>query len=229
VVRMRLLLITTILFLSLMTPSTGKGTACPEGASSDSANIGNQLHEGARSLRFLGGSVNSASVGVKHHFSNHQAIQISLSVRGSGSWQNSKYEDEDEYLYQSSRFGFDLGTQYLHYYKPESVISPFAGLGASVGISFSSYDSKTILRETIDGNYNNSLSDGYNFGLQAILGFEWQLSERISLVSEQVAELSYTRDYTEQESSRSSSQESIRQSVQFGYKVMRLGFALYIR
>lgn len=221
----RLKLGTIILPLVLFLMIVGTSAACPEGVSCDSAKTSNQLHEGARSLRFLGGSDNSASVGGKYHFSDHQAIQASLSLHGYGSRWKNKYQNEDESSSESIRFGFAIGTQYFHYYKPESTISPFVGCGASAGMKFSRNNSL----DSFSDNNQRGFEVFYDFGLQAIFGFEWQLSERISLVSEQVVEISYTWNKYEYESSRTNSQESFRQSVDLSYRIMSLGFAFYLR
>jgi len=200
-----------------------QSSACPDSTHCDSSRINNQLHEGARSLRLLGRTSSSLSVGGKHHFSDHRAVQVSLNLYGSGYWWKERYQNAES-SNESVRFGYAIGLQYLHYYNPESTISPFVGCGASFGMSSSKVD---YMYSSSDNSRGYEVF--YDFDLDIILGFEWQLSEKISLIGEQVLDISYARSKREEESSRTSSQESLQQSVHIHYRILSLGFAFYIR
>lgn len=217
-VRLKLEIITLVLFLSSVLISTS--VACASGIQQDSAGTSDQLREGAVSLRLLGYS-NTASFGGKYHFSDHQAVQVTFGINGNGNWQ-SNYSSDYESNHYSFSVSFGIGAQYLHYFKPESILSPFVGCGPNTNISFD--------RSAFQENSDNTISYSYDFGLDAIFGLECKLSKEVSLVSEYIFGIKYYQNRDKNSSPDSTElQEYFYQRFFYSYRLASLGIAFYIR
>ncbi|MBT3233097.1 MAG: hypothetical protein HN356_09800 [Calditrichaeota bacterium] len=217
-VRLKLEIITIVLFLSSILVSTG--IAGSTGNQPDSAGVSNQLHGGAVSLRMLGRST-SASFGGKYHLSDHQAVQITIGLDGNAYWHSNRSSDHESNLYSFS-ISSGIGAQYLHYFNPESIFSPFVGFGPNTKITFN--------RSAWQENSDNTIYVSYNFGLDAIIGLEFEISDVVSLISEYIIGINYYRDKDNVNlSGNSEVREKLYQRCYYSYRLMSVGIAFYIR
>ena len=197
-------------------------SACSDSTSCDSAKVSNQLHEGAKSLRILRSS--SADFGWKYHYSDQRALHVTIKLYGSNRWQLREDQNDDERRYTSTFINTGLGFHYIHYFKSESVLTPFVGGGPSLGINVRRYHSESSSNNSSSRNNNIDLIIGFD----AVGGYEWRLSDRISLVSEYVVGLIYTMILEDDSVNGSSWNETLLQSAHIMYSLMSLGFAFYL-
>jgi hypothetical protein len=173
-------------------------------------------------------SFQGATVSAKRHFSEGRAVRFGVSLNGSFTEEEHRLIDESadstasEYTTDENQQYMRFDVQYLIYPSPMKNLNVFFGAGPLFELS----------RGETSGLGQWRLSKIWRFGLSGVLGVEWFVTKRISIISEYSSSLTY--DYLTSErtysigSSGNYRNEDERQTLSFSYSSIRFGLSVYL-
>lgn len=172
-------------------------------------------------------SFEGATVSLKHHYADNRAYRISIS--GMLSSQNSEnstpVQGKSEVDYD--RYSASVFLQRLYYRSPSSTTTVFYGFGPRGGYNWQ----KSTTSSPFNSTRTETVSDGWDIGLVALLGFEWFVRKEISLIAQYASSLRYVSRATEGKSGPDTNlvltHSSTDHSVQFDADAVRFGVSLY--
>ena len=193
----------------------------------------NSLRDGKSALNFeINGdfdltSFEGATISFKHHYADNRAYRISISGMASSQDSESRTPVGGRSELDYDRYAISLFVQRLYYRSPRSTTTLFYGFGPRGGLNWQ----KTSTGGPSSLSRTESVSNGWDIGIVALVGFEWFVREEISLITQYASSLRYVSRSTESrtgtETNLSLTHATSDHSVQFDADVVRFGVSLY--
>jgi len=131
----------------------------------------------------------------KYHFSSRDAVRLGLEIIFGDSeaeveLNNLDTNTVDQSAEDSSRFGFTINSQYIHYIRGTDDISLFGGVGPFFQ-HYKSTRTREIVEDEIETSSESETSH-FSTGIDLIVGVEWWFHKSMSLSAEYGLKFSYS-------------------------------------
>lgn len=193
----------------------------------------NSLRKGAWALQFGVSqnftltSLEGSTISAKHHFSDQSALRYGLTLDGRFGSDRGGTEEDADLQRKSNEQSLALSTEYIRY--PDLEQHPLDALhlywGVGPDVSFTRNRRQTFPDSVAATTY------GWGVGIGGVVGAEWFVARRISLIAEYGSVLRYNYDATKTKPGSAPGPTLIQSRKTFGLysQGVKFGISVYVR